>query len=92
MGITIISLPDGRVQLLHTFANAKSPEDAEEGLLFMQEMIELSKQQATQPESPPKLLTYIHQGKVWQLQAGPAQFGKELSNGVKVGLKRLIRN
>ena len=43
MGITIIKLPDGRVQLLHTFANAKTPEDGEEGLLFMQEMIELSK-------------------------------------------------
>ena len=43
MGITIIKLPDGRVQLLHTFANAKTPEDGEEGLLFMQEMIEMSK-------------------------------------------------
>ena len=46
MGITIIKLPDGRVQLLHTFANAKTPEDGEEGLMFMQEMIELSKSPA----------------------------------------------
>ena len=46
MGITIIKLPDGRVQLLHTFANAKTPADGEEGLLFMQEMIELSKSPA----------------------------------------------
>ena len=64
MGISIVSLPDGRVQLLHNYANvsfitnlrvkffyekfdfqAASPNDGEEGLLFMQEMIELSKQQ-----------------------------------------------
>ena len=44
MGISIVNLPDGRVQLLHTIANAKTPEDGEEGLLFMQEMIDLSKQ------------------------------------------------
>jgi len=92
MGITIISLPDGRVQLLHTFANAKSPEDAEEGLLFMQEMIELSKQQATQAESPPKLLTYFIDGVGTVLQAGPAQFGKELINGVKVTGEIVLAN
>ena len=38
MGITIVTLPDGRVQLLHTHANAKSPDDGEEGLMFMQVM------------------------------------------------------
>jgi len=92
MGITIISLPDGRVQLLHTFANAKSPDDAEEGLLFMQEMIELSKQQASQAESPPKLLTYFIDGVGAVLQAGPAQFGKELINGVKVTGEVVLAN
>ncbi len=48
MGIALVSLPDGRVQLLHTFGNAATPEDGEEGLLFMQEMIELSRQAAEQ--------------------------------------------
>ena len=47
-------------------------------------MIELSKQQASQTDSPPKLLTYTLNGVENKLQAGPAQFGKELTNGVKV--------
>jgi len=97
MGIQIITLPDGRVQLLHTFANAASSSAGEEGLLFMQEMIELSKQQAaTSTESPPKLVTYTSQladKKVRrQLQAGPAQFGKELSHGFKVEGKAVMAN
>merc|ERR1719391_679023 len=54
MGINLMSLPDGRVQLLHTFANAATQEDAEEGLLFMQEMMELSTTQNHQTDSPPK--------------------------------------
>lgn len=45
MGISMVSLGDGKVQLMHSFYNAKSPEDAEKGLLFMQEMLELSKSQ-----------------------------------------------
>ena len=76
MGISIIKLPDGRVQLLHTFANAVSPEDGEEGLLFMQEMIELSKQTATGVESPPRQISFTAGGRQFQLQAGPAQFGR----------------
>jgi mannosidase alpha-like ER degradation enhancer 3 len=106
MGITIVTLPDGRVQLLHTHRNARSPEDGEEGLLFMQvcqplllllplvlllplsmqEMIDLSKQQTSQPESPPKLVTFTAPGLAEQgLQAGPAQFGTDLTDGRKVG-------
>lgn len=84
MGITIVTLPDGRVQLLHTHANARSSEDGEEGLMFMQEMIDMSKQQASQPESPPKLVTFDVGGSSKQLQAGPAQFGTDLSGGKKV--------
>jgi hypothetical protein len=33
MGISIVTMPDGRVQLLHTFASAASQDDAEEGNL-----------------------------------------------------------
>ena len=84
MGITIVTLPDGRVQLLHTHANARSSEDGEEGLMFMQEMIDMSKQQASQPESPPKLVTFKVGGSSKQLQAGPAQYGTDLSGGKKV--------
>lgn len=51
MGITMVALGEGKVQLLHSFHNAKSAEDAERGLLFMQEMVELSKTQTSTPIS-----------------------------------------
>ncbi|XP_068226665.1 ER degradation-enhancing alpha-mannosidase-like protein 3 isoform X2 [Palaemon carinicauda] len=88
MGITIMALPDGRVQLLHTSSNAKSSDDAEEGLLFMQEMIELSKLQQEQPENPPRMVSFTHKvdGKatVTTIQAGPAQFGLDLKGDITV--------
>jgi len=91
MGINLMSLPDGRVQLLHTYANALSQEDAEEGLLFMQEMIELSTQ--NQPvDSPPKQVRFSVGGKDTILQGGPAQFGPPLSQGHKVSGKLVVGN
>ncbi|XP_023336355.1 ER degradation-enhancing alpha-mannosidase-like protein 3 [Eurytemora carolleeae] len=83
MGINLQSLPDGRIQLLHTFANALSQDDAEEGLLFMQEMIDLSKQVQSQ-DSPPKQVTYSQGASKISLQAGPAQFGPSLKHPAKV--------
>jgi len=91
MGITIIKLPDGRVQLLHTFANAKTPEDGEEGLLFMQEMIEMSKNPIQGTDSPPKQITFQSGGKHFKLQAGPAQFGKDLKTN-SVSAKVVMAN
>merc|ERR1719189_2197545 len=92
MGINIISLPDGRVQLLHTLSNAKTPEDGEEGLLFMQEMIELSKQQTNLPATEAKAVRYKLIGGPEEdvldvsktIFAGPAQFGRELGKGFSV--------
>ena len=83
MGISIVRLPDGRVQLLHTAASAVSSQAGEEGLLFMQEMIELSRQQTSPaPDSPPKLVTFPGPaGNRLRPQAGPAQFGPELLGG-----------
>ncbi|XP_037074599.1 ER degradation-enhancing alpha-mannosidase-like protein 3, partial [Pollicipes pollicipes] len=80
LGVTMTTLSDGRVQLLHTAANARSPADAEEGLLFMQEMIELSRQQLEQPENPPRAVSYrpAGGGTAITLQAGPAHFGPSL--------------
>ncbi|XP_029157311.1 ER degradation-enhancing alpha-mannosidase-like protein 3 isoform X1 [Nylanderia fulva] len=88
MGITTLTLADGRVQLLHTFSNAKSTQDSEEGLLFMQEMVELSKIQMQQPETKPQTVMFIKPNsdpleKV-TLLAGPAQFGPELQNFDKI--------
>lgn len=115
MGITTLTLADGRVQLLHTFSNviyyvkyrksfnillpfiydellciclkAKTPQDSEEGLLFMQEMVELTKMQI-QPETKPQTVTFVKPNtdppeKV-TLLAGPAQFGPELQNFDKI--------
>lgn len=84
MGITILTLGDGSVQLLHTFSNAKTPQDAEEGLLFMQEMVELSKSQTQQTETKPVLVTFVKPNtkppqKV-TLLSGPAHFGADLKN------------
>ncbi|XP_069686401.1 ER degradation-enhancing alpha-mannosidase-like protein 3 [Periplaneta americana] len=84
MGISILTLPDGRVQLLHTFANARTPSDAEEGLLFMQEMVELAKTQSQQPDAPPQAVAFTVQNAVdlkekrIVISAGPAHFGREL--------------
>lgn len=81
MGITILTLGDGSVQLLHTYSNAKTPQDAEEGLLFMKEMIELSKSQSQQHETYPVIVSF---GKSAHLKvallAGPAHFGADMRN------------
>ncbi|XP_076298410.1 ER degradation enhancer, mannosidase alpha-like 2 [Lasioglossum baleicum] len=88
MGITTLTLADGRFQLLHTFSNAKTPQDSEEGLLFMQEMVEISKMQSQQAENKPQAVTFIKPNtnppqKV-TLFAGPAHFGLELQGLNKV--------
>ncbi|KAL6443356.1 hypothetical protein ACFW04_002909 [Cataglyphis niger] len=88
MGITTLTLADGRIQLLHTFSNAKTTQDSEEGLLFMQEMVELSKMQMQQPETKPQTVTFTRPKtnpleKV-TLLAGPAQFGHELQHFDKI--------
>ncbi|XP_049786542.1 ER degradation-enhancing alpha-mannosidase-like protein 3 [Schistocerca cancellata] len=84
MGISILTLADGRVQLLHTFANAQSQADAEEGLLFMQEMVELSRSQSQQHEAPPQAVLFKRENERVLLNAGPAHFGQELRNGEKI--------
>ncbi|XP_054006912.1 ER degradation-enhancing alpha-mannosidase-like protein 3 [Hylaeus anthracinus] len=88
MGITTLTLADGRVQLLHTFSNAKTPQDSEEGLLFMQEMVEISRMQTQQAETKPQAVSFIKPNtnppqKV-TLLAGPAHFGLELQGLNKV--------
>ncbi|XP_072766210.1 ER degradation-enhancing alpha-mannosidase-like protein 3 isoform X3 [Anoplolepis gracilipes] len=94
MGITTLTLADGRIQLLHTFSNAKTTQDSEEGLLFMQEMVELSKMQMQQPETKPQTVMFMRPNtdpveKV-TLLAGPAQFGPELQNFDKITGKVML--
>ncbi|XP_014671067.1 PREDICTED: ER degradation-enhancing alpha-mannosidase-like protein 3 [Priapulus caudatus] len=86
MGIRMVTLKDARVQLMHTANQAATLEEGEEGLLFMQEMIELSNNQNNQVEHQPRVIQFLsppYDGRV-VLTAGPAQFGIELkgSQGV----------
>ncbi|KAJ8971899.1 hypothetical protein NQ317_010968 [Molorchus minor] len=95
MGINIIAVSDGRVQLLHTFSAARSTADAEEGLLFMQDMVELSKLQAQQPEPTAQAVTvfvkdHLGQEETIVMRAGPAQFGINLKDHQKVQSKIVI--
>ncbi|KAF6074398.1 ER degradation enhancing alpha-mannosidase like protein 3 [Phyllostomus discolor] len=60
---------------------AASSIDAEDGLRFMQEMIELSSQQQKEQQLPPRAVQVVSRpffGRV-VLTAGPAQFGLDLS-------------
>ncbi|XP_055639386.1 ER degradation-enhancing alpha-mannosidase-like protein 3 [Toxorhynchites rutilus septentrionalis] len=84
MGITMVSLGEGKVQLLHSFYNAKSPEDAERGLIFMQEMVELSKSNAI-PKTQLQCVSFRRSGKEMQtLKAGPSHFGPELTGDMSI--------
>nr|CAI5841599.1 unnamed protein product [Callosobruchus analis] len=95
MGINILAMSDGRVQLLHTFSSARSATDAEEGLLFMQEMVELAKLQSQQPEPVAQAVTvplkdHLGDEQIMVLQAGPSQFGRNLKGDEKVTAKAVI--
>ncbi|XP_071490200.1 ER degradation-enhancing alpha-mannosidase-like protein 3 [Diadema antillarum] len=82
MGIRLITMKDGRVQLMHTASNAVTPQAAEQGALFMQEMIELSKsQQAEVAENHPRVVQVMSPEHLKNvvLAAGPAQFGMDLN-------------
>ncbi|KAL3218637.1 hypothetical protein MRX96_031448 [Rhipicephalus microplus] len=79
MGVFVTLMSDGRIQLIHNAAQAESPEDAQEGLLFMQEMIELAKHQNQQEQHVRSVTFTLPSTKTHMvLQAGPAQFGKDL--------------
>ena len=92
MGIRLVTMKDGRVQLLQTTSQASTVEDAREGMLFMQEMIQLSKNAAVQEEPQSRLVKYEEDDtatttttttttvtNVVELLAGPAQFGYDLA-------------
>ncbi|XP_059621126.1 ER degradation-enhancing alpha-mannosidase-like protein 3 [Phlebotomus argentipes] len=91
MGITMVSLGEGKVQLLHSFYNAKSPEDAERGLVFMQEMVELSKQQAASPTMQLQAVFFKKpDGSYEILKAGPSHFSPELTDDQSVHQKAVL--
>uniref|UniRef100_A0A3B4D446 alpha-1,2-Mannosidase n=1 Tax=Pygocentrus nattereri TaxID=42514 RepID=A0A3B4D446_PYGNA len=88
MGVNLIHLKDGRVQLVQHATQAVSAVAAEDGMRFMQEMMELSSQQQKE-QLPPRAVQIISHpffGRV-VLTAGPAQFGMDLSKS-NLGVSR----
>lgn len=82
LGINVVTLKDGRVQLIHNSAAAQSSEAAEEGSLFMQEMISLSQQQK-QYEYKLRAVSFVLPNNIKiSLLAGPAQFGSEVGENI----------
>ncbi|KAF9417617.1 hypothetical protein HW555_005324 [Spodoptera exigua] len=75
MGISVLTLPDGRVQLLYTTSTAKSAKDAAEGLTFMREMSKWNSMSDIENGVVPAGVK-VHD-KIFP--AGPGHFGKEIT-------------
>lgn len=92
MGIRLMTMTDGRIQLLHTASEAATPMDAEDGMKFMQEMIELSKNQNNEAQHEPLIVQILppsgDENSV--LSAGPAQFGYNLKNSSPIQGRLMI--
>lgn len=82
MGITPILLSNGRIQLIQSTASAASDEDAEDGIQFMQDIIDLSRQQASKLQDAMKSVQFTlpKTGVKISLPAGPALFGIDLNS------------
>ncbi|CAF1134820.1 unnamed protein product [Adineta steineri] len=88
MGIQIQTMTDGRIQLIHNSANAASHEDANNGLIFIQEMLDLMKNTNGLSQSsseskhhlPLTVIPLINSSltKPIRFSVGPAQFGQQL--------------
>ncbi|XP_055925228.1 ER degradation-enhancing alpha-mannosidase-like protein 3 isoform X2 [Argiope bruennichi] len=78
MGITVIKLPDGRIQMIHNVSMAESPERAQEGIMFMQELVEQSRA-PNYMEEYQTVFYYTRDTKNRKLlQACPAKFGLDV--------------
>ncbi|VVC96952.1 unnamed protein product [Leptidea sinapis] len=75
MGISVLTLPDGKVQLLYTTNTAKSSKEAAEGLTFMREMSKWNALGDT--ENGVNAAAVKINDKVFP--AGPGHFGKDIS-------------
>ncbi|XP_063393552.1 ER degradation-enhancing alpha-mannosidase-like protein 3 [Cydia fagiglandana] len=74
MGISVLTLPDGRVQLLYTTNTAKTSKDAAEGLTFMREMSKWNSMSDVENGVTPVGVEV--RGRVFP--AGPGHFGREV--------------
>lgn len=82
MGIQAILLADGKIQLIQSTATASTEEDAEEGIMFMQEMIALSKEQLQKSQEDLRSVQFTSPktGVKILLPAGTALFGVDLND------------
>ncbi|XP_065067856.1 ER degradation-enhancing alpha-mannosidase-like protein 3 [Rhopilema esculentum] len=83
MGINVLQTNDGKVQLIHQAGTAATAEDAADGIRFMQDMIQVSKNRGFEQNSAAKprvvqLLSPPFNGEVYY-GAGAAQFGLDIS-------------
>jgi hypothetical protein len=82
-GIKASTINDGRIQLTHNVNEAHSVKDAENGLKFMSEMLELSKHNNFYIKASSRMddfepISIVTFPKVTHVYAGPAQFGLDL--------------
>eukprot|EP00794_Sanderia_malayensis_P017887 gene17887-19669_t len=88
MGISVIQTNDGKVQLVHQAGVALTPEDATDGIKFMQDMIQFAKTKNNDQGSGYKprvvqVLSPPYNGKA-HFGAGAAQFGLDISKSIGV--------
>nr|CAB3240848.1 ER degradation-enhancing alpha-mannosidase-like protein 3 [Phallusia mammillata] len=86
MGISIVMLPDGKVQLIQQLNSAHSKTDASEGAVFMQEMIDMARTSGseTQPKPVYVKVSGTFDKQPFILKGGPAQFGPQLDDSNEV--------
>lgn len=88
LGISMVNEANGKVQLVHQAALAATQQDAEEGILFMQEMIQLAKLRGDNPgDIKPRVvqLTSPPFNGETVFKAGSAQFGPDIAKN-KLGI------
>ncbi|PRD27241.1 UNVERIFIED_CONTAM: edem3 [Trichonephila clavipes] len=78
MGITVLKLSDGRIQMIHNVSMAESSDRAQEGIMFMQELVEQSRA-PHYIEEYQTVYYYTPEAKNRKiLQACPAKFGNDI--------------
>ncbi len=85
------------VQLIHNAANAASVEDADDGLVFIQEMMDLTNNTNELGHSPSEINHYLPltvipliNSSLVRFPVGPAQFGRQLHGKQGVSLTALV--
>ncbi len=99
MGVQVTTMSDGRIQLIHKSNEAISLPQAEMGILFMTEMLELSKQQnlksnvlVDEYRSISVVLLSSPFGGLTSYPAGPAQFGYDFRKNYGLFGKLILAN